>query len=83
MRADDRLDELAGSVSDGVPVDWDVVEAGAEAEDADASVRAMREVERIADFNRELQRMPEGETGARPHGTSAAPASGAPESPTD
>lgn len=53
--ADDPLDEIAGSVSDGKPVDWDGVEAQGALQEG-ASVRAMRDLERIAEFNRVLQR---------------------------
>jgi serine/threonine protein kinase len=63
MTADERddLDALAGSVSDNAPVDWDGAESGAGSPAEHASIRAMREVARIAEFNRELQRSAEAE----------------------
>lgn len=58
MPTDDHLDALAGSVSDGSPVDWKTAESDAGASRGEASVRALRDVARIADFNRGLQRSP-------------------------
>ena len=55
MSADDKLDNLAGSVSDGHPVDWTQEETEADA-DEESSVRALRDVSLIAEFNRDLQR---------------------------
>ncbi|HTO91093.1 MAG TPA: serine/threonine-protein kinase [Candidatus Sulfotelmatobacter sp.] len=55
----DPLDALAGSVSDDRPVDWDGAESSVGSPAAQASVRALREVSKIAEFNRELQRSPE------------------------
>jgi hypothetical protein len=57
MSGDDRLDSLAGSVSDGQPVDWTLAASDAK-ESERASIRALQEVERIAEFNRFLQRSP-------------------------
>src|SRR5262245_14029708 len=54
---DKRLDSLAGSVSDGQPVDWTKVSSDA-AESEQGSIRALQDVERIAEFNRTLQRSP-------------------------
>lgn len=56
MSADsDRLDDLAGSVSDGDTIDWaGVGEHAAES----AGFAALHDVARIADFNRRLQRPP-------------------------
>jgi len=51
---EDPIHRLTRSVSDGTPVDWERVEAGAEL-DGD-TVEAMHEVARIAEFNRSLQR---------------------------
>lgn len=55
MGADDKLDSLAESVSDGRPVDWvhEETEAGA---DEEPSVRALHDVSLIAEFSRDLQR---------------------------
>ena len=58
MSADDRLDALAGSVSDGRPVDWSHEEDEADAGE-EPSVRALRDVSLIAEFSRDLQRAPE------------------------
>jgi hypothetical protein len=55
VSADDKLDSLAGSVSDGRPVDWNQEETEADA-DEESSVRALRDVSLIAEFSRDLQR---------------------------
>lgn len=55
MSTDDKLDNLAGSVSDGRPVDWNQEETEADA-DLESSVRALRDVSLIAEFSRDLQR---------------------------
>lgn len=55
MSADDKLDSLAESVSDGRPVDWVQEETEADA-DEESSVRALRDVSLIAEFSRDLQR---------------------------
>ena len=55
MSADDKLDALAGSVSDGRPVDWNQEETEADA-DEESSMRALRDVSLIAEFSRDLQR---------------------------
>ena len=55
MSADDKLDSLAGSVSDGRPVDWIQEETEANVEE-ESSVRALRDVSLIAEFSRDLQR---------------------------
>ena len=51
-----KLDALAGSVSDGGAVDWQVAESGAVDAREQASIRALREVAQIAEFSRTLQR---------------------------
>jgi Tol biopolymer transport system component len=58
MKADDHLDALAGAISDGNPVDWDLAESGTRDDDALVDVRTLREVERIADIHRILLRSP-------------------------
>jgi tRNA A-37 threonylcarbamoyl transferase component Bud32 len=58
----DPIEELLATVSDGAQVDWDAAVRGAPPRDR-ARVEALREVARIADFNRSLQR--EGATGVR------------------
>ena len=55
MSADDKLDSLAESVSDGRPVDWIQEETEANVEE-ESSVRALRDVSLIAEFSRDLQR---------------------------
>jgi hypothetical protein len=52
----DPMDTLAGSVSDGQPVDWSDAESHAVGEDEQLGVAALHEVAKIAEFNRELQR---------------------------
>jgi serine/threonine protein kinase/tetratricopeptide (TPR) repeat protein len=52
MLADDPLERLANSVSDGAHIDWD----RAEIESGAAEIRGLWEVERIAEFSRSLQR---------------------------
>src|SRR5262249_33444417 len=56
MTPDDPLDELASSVSDGSTVDWDEAETAAQSSGQGGSVRALRDLSRIADFSRALQR---------------------------
>ena len=50
------LEELAGSVLDGVSVHWDLVETGVTDGERSASLRALRDLERIANYSRSLQR---------------------------
>ncbi|NOT34267.1 MAG: protein kinase [Candidatus Eisenbacteria bacterium] len=57
MNPDDlRLEELTSRLMDGEAVDWDAAESELKRSDSTASVRALREVSRIAQFNRTLQR---------------------------
>jgi len=58
VKPDHDLDALAGSVSDGRPVDWSLAESSAEGPERASSIRALRELERIAEFNRRLQDPP-------------------------
>ena len=60
---DDRLDHLAGSISDGRDVDWSGEEASADVPGQEESVRAMRDVAKIAAFHRAIQRSPTGAAG--------------------
>jgi len=53
---DDPIDPLSDSVSDGSPVDWGSAESEAAGDLEHAHVRALRDLERIASFNRDLQR---------------------------
>jgi len=62
----DSVDRLTGSVSDGKPVDWEAVELDAEL-DSD-TVRMMRDVARIAEYNRALQ-----QSGSTPPPNTTAP----------
>jgi hypothetical protein len=55
VSADDQLNSLVGSVSDGRPVDWNREETEADP-DEESSVRALRDVSLIAEFSRDLQR---------------------------
>lgn len=64
MASGDSVNRLTRSVSDGSPVDWEHVEIDSNL-DAD-TVDAMREVARIAEFNRGLQRVEESPTPTRP-----------------
>jgi serine/threonine protein kinase len=55
MDPDDVLDDLVGSVSDGLAIDWERSDSAA----ADpASLRAVHDLERIAEYHRRLQRAP-------------------------
>ncbi len=56
MSADDPIDKVTGSISDGDPVDWTLAESGDEADRA--RVEALRDVERIAEVHRVLHRSP-------------------------
>jgi hypothetical protein len=67
MHADDRLERIAGGVSDGQAVDWAAATAEA-SPDEQHEVAALRDLARIADFNRQLQR-----TGADEPLTAGAP----------
>jgi len=71
VKPGDAAERLTRSVSDGTPVDWQDVEVDADL-DAD-TLHAMRDVARIAEFNRALQRTSD-ETPPR----SSLPASSAP-----
>ena len=58
MSTDDPIDALTGSISDGAPIDWELVESGTH-EVADAgSLAALRDLERIAAILRAPQRSP-------------------------
>ena len=67
-RAADGVDDIAGSILDGRHVDWNRVdtEPGLDA----VTVRALRDLERITEFSRELQ-----ETQLAPKGSNPLPAS--------
>jgi predicted ATPase len=52
----DRLDELAGSVADGVVVDWELADSQARTEAEQRGTTALRDVSRMFEFNRRLQR---------------------------
>src|SRR5437899_8290627 len=55
-----RLDVLVDSVSDGIAVDWEAADGTAANAPEHGRIRALREVARIAEFNRGLQRTPAG-----------------------
>jgi hypothetical protein len=69
---DSRLNSLTGSVSDGRPVDWKRAESAAHDASEQARIQALRDVSRIADFSRGMQRAQPSPTGAG--GTAAPPA---------
>src|SRR5262249_41388876 len=56
MSADDTLDAVTRSISDGDAVDWDLAESSTKGEGEQASLRALRDVERVALGYRILQR---------------------------
>lgn len=58
MGADANLDDLTGSVSDGGVIDWNAAGQDLTNSGDKATFGALREVARIADFNRVLQRTP-------------------------
>lgn len=61
MNADqDRLRELLGEISDGRPIDWEAAVRGLPAGDDRRHAEALRDVDRIAEFNRVLQRSGDG-----------------------
>lgn len=55
MCAEDPLEELAGSVLDGSPVDWDLAETRTTGAGEEATLRGLRDLERIAGYSRSLQ----------------------------
>jgi serine/threonine protein kinase/Tol biopolymer transport system component len=55
---DDPIDDLCESVGDGAPVDWDLTESTVANLEEQSKVRAMRDIDRIARYNRTLQRPP-------------------------
>jgi len=63
MKPDDPINDLTRSVSEGQPVDWGKAESGLEGADDQASVRALRDLARIAEYHRRLQRSPLGAEG--------------------
>src|SRR5262245_12172665 len=48
MSVDDPLDAVTGSISDGDPVDWEATQSSASDAEKQASLRALRDVERVA-----------------------------------
>src|SRR5262249_25345493 len=58
MSGDDPLDDLTGSISDGDAVDWELVESSVTDEEELATVRGLRDVERVARGYRALQASP-------------------------
>jgi hypothetical protein len=66
MSAEDPLEVLARSILEGSKVDWDLAEAEAEAAGEAGRIRALREVERLATFHRDLQREESEEDASEP-----------------
>ena len=64
MSTEDPIDDLSRSVSEGSPVDWDRAESGARSADDRDSLHALRDLERIADYHRRLQRSPLRDSGS-------------------
>jgi hypothetical protein len=58
MATDDPVDKLTRSVSDGRSVDWGAAESGAGDAKERASIRALRDLESVAEYHRRLQRSP-------------------------
>jgi TolB-like protein/Tfp pilus assembly protein PilF len=67
----DALDRLTGSVSDGTPVGWRDAETDAGLDPH--TLAALRDVARIAEFNRALQENPGGKSPEKPGLTSPVP----------
>ena len=63
MSPEDPLDELSSSVLDGVTVDWDRAETDAALSGQEGEVRVLRDLARIASFNRALQNSRQGGPG--------------------
>src|SRR5262245_12951212 len=51
-----RPEELADSISDGIPIDWEVIERSVASPGDRHELKLLRQVSRIAEFNRGLQR---------------------------
>ena len=62
MGTDDRVEELAASVLDGSPIDWDVATADTVDSGEEATYRAMQDLERIALYSRSAQKHSEPRT---------------------
>jgi hypothetical protein len=60
MSAEDPLEELAGSILDGSEVDWELAEEDSDGDGSTGRIRALRELERIVELHRALQRDAEG-----------------------
>ena len=58
MSADDPIDDVAGSISDGDPVDWELAESSTTDEQDQASLQALRDIERVALGYRVLHESP-------------------------
>lgn len=58
MSADDPLESVTGSISDGDPVDWSLAESSVSQEDEQGPLRALREIEKVAQGFHALQASP-------------------------
>ena len=56
MSAEEPLEDLAGKVLEGVPVDWDLAETKTAGASQGGTLHALRDLERIASASRNLQR---------------------------
>jgi hypothetical protein len=56
----DPIEALLASISDGHPVDWDVAAGALDPKDR-IRLESLRDISKISDFSRRLQREPEGE----------------------
>lgn len=56
MSAEDPLEQLAGSILDGSEVDWEQAEEDSDGNEGAGRIRALRELERIVELHRALQR---------------------------
>ena len=56
MSAEDPLEQLAGSILDGSEVDWEQAEEDSDGNGGTGRIRALRELERIVELHRALQR---------------------------
>jgi TolB-like protein/Tfp pilus assembly protein PilF len=73
MKPDDPLDDLVSFVGDGASVDWDLEETRGGSKPG--AVRALRDVARMADFNRALQRSARERENPAPSDGDSAPSS--------
>src|SRR5262245_6871460 len=58
MSTDQPIDDLIQSVTEGTPVDWDRAGSVGQSDDAQSRLQALRDLGRIAEYHRRLQRSP-------------------------